>query len=108
MSDRSAVAKAIEQAREQLPDFVVDLRWDVGPDSTGEPSAFVTLVLKDKAFEQPGAFDRREKVADQIRDSVRAARPELFWTYVTFQAESEQNELLNDDDEEPSSPARAE
>ena len=77
--------------RQQFPDLVRDFAVKVGKDSTGDPSAWVWVVVDDREAGEklfPQVAGIRELVADTLYDAGINLYP-----YVRFRTETEQTEL---------------
>jgi hypothetical protein len=77
--------------KHEFPDYVRDFAVRVGEDWTGDPGAWVWVVIKD----QYGGRDGIKAVLPlltQVRSVLRRAGVDLY-PYVVFRTESEQHEL---------------
>ena len=90
MTNAGAVDQALQGA--ELPEYVLEKRFQMGVDTTGDRAVWIWVVLSDDKEDVPS-----EEVA-QIRNSVRGALKGAgidMWTYLRFRTESEQATLDN-------------
>ena len=70
------------------PEPVVDMQFHVGQDSTGEPAAWVWLILADKVAESSQFFDMTEAIRQQFV-KLLPLWGVTSWPYVRFRTASE-------------------
>lgn len=83
MDVTAAVRSALEKLRPQLAPAVTDVRFEHGPDSTGDEAIWVWVEIPDDAPEEVWAWESRQKMRDMIRAAIEAAGLEP-WVYIRF------------------------
>jgi len=77
--------------RQRFPDFVRDFAVKVGADSTGDPSAWVWVIVDDQVAGKT-LFPKATEVRKLVDEALDRADVNLF-PYVMFRTESEQRHL---------------
>ncbi len=88
MTNTCGVDEALKGA--QFPEYVVDKRFRLDLDSTGEPAVWIWVVLSDDKTDLP--FEQVAEIRDSIRSALKGAGIELL-PYFRFRTESEQSKL---------------
>lgn len=83
MDAEATVRATLEKIRSKLPGAVTDLRFEYGPDSTGEEAIWIWVEIPDDAPEEVWSWDSRQGMRDAVRAEIEAAglKP---WVYVRF------------------------
>lgn len=82
------VAKAIRK----LPKEAVHVAYNLGTDSTGEPSIFFRIVLTDAASREDKLAQVTDRIAMLLFDGVRPQENWGLLPYFSFRSKSEQQE----------------
>ena len=92
------LANEIAKAKRKLPkEAVVRVNYNLGTDSTGEPSIFFRIVLTDAASKEDKLAQVTDRIAMILFDGVRPHENWGLLPYFSFRSKSEQEEL-NDPD----------
>ena len=84
----------VRHLRERFPakPEVVDVRFEVGLDSTGDEAVFVWIILSDKTPKRDFARDRLSVLEGAVRSAL-TEKQVYAWPYVRFRTESEQRDI---------------
>jgi hypothetical protein len=77
--------------RQRFPEFVRDFAVKVGEDSTGDPAAWVWVIVADEAANET-LFRRSRDIERMVEETMEQAGIKLY-PYVHFRAVSEQYDL---------------
>jgi hypothetical protein len=80
----------IRRAVSKLGPEVVHVAYNVGEDSTGEPSIFFRIVLDDAAAREEALADTTSRIAAALFDKVRPIENWGLHPYFNFSSQSEQ------------------
>ncbi len=84
------IGKLVErEVASRLPEWVAELRFETGPDSTGDPAMWVWVILRDDAGVGQPARQDVTPVRSLMFQAAREVAPDR-WTYVRFRTVSEQ------------------
>ena len=83
---------AVRRATKALAPTVVRIRYDFGPDWTGDPSIFFRIVLADEAAKRPKLSDLAQTVELILLKEVKAEEQGLH-AYFNYRSLSEQDNL---------------
>ena len=83
---------AVQRAAKALAPPVVRIRYDFGPDWTGDPSIFFRIVLADEAAKRPKLSDLAQTVELILLKEVQAEEQGLH-AYFNYRSLSEQDNL---------------
>ena len=75
----------------EFPRYVTAVRYVFEPDSTGDASVRLWVVVSDKDAERVWASSGPERIARALRVAISEQLPDIF-PYVYFRTESEQAE----------------
>ena len=89
------IKAAIDAAQAKVSPPVVEIRWTLREDSTGEPSAFLLVVMAELKTEEAWLEDSL-RVGEILQDAVFATQTDRF-PYLTFRTPAEQAELDAED-----------
>ncbi len=98
MIAESTVRELLAEHRNELPvpASIIDWIVEVGHDATGDDAVWVWVILQDDLFNQP--VDWQDNLRDRIEEIVsHAASPTQVQVYIRYRAESEQQELINEE-----------
>jgi hypothetical protein len=77
--------------RESFPDYVKDFAVKVGEDSTGDPAAWIWVIIADRVGGRE-FITKVPEVRERVEEALRRERIDLY-PYLRFRTESEQREL---------------
>jgi hypothetical protein len=77
------VRATLERLRRKLPDAITGLRFEQGPDSTGDEAIWVWVEIPDDAPDEVWSWESRQQMRDAIRGAIEAVGLEP-WVYVRF------------------------
>ncbi len=80
-------------ALKPYPFGVVNLRFKVDEDWTGEPSLFVRVTLSDEAAAEPGFYENTRNFSEYFDEKIEPIRKWDLFPFITFRSESEQEKL---------------
>ncbi len=83
---------AVQRATKALAPTVVRIRYDFGPDWTGDPSIFFRIVLADEAAKRPKLSDLAQTVELILLREVKVEEQGLH-AYFNYRSLSEQDNL---------------
>lgn len=83
MNAAASIRKTLDALRESLPAAVTDLRFEHGPDSTGDEAIWVWVEIPDDAPAEVWSWSSRQEMRSKIRAAIEAAGLEP-WVYVRF------------------------
>jgi len=83
------IAAGVQRAAAALADTVVRIRYDFGPDWTGDPSIFFRIVLTDDAAKKPKLHEIANFISQILTREVKAEEQGLH-AYFNFRSASEQ------------------
>jgi hypothetical protein len=86
------IAEGVQRAARALAHSVVRIRYDFGPDWTGDPSIFFRIILTDDAAKKPKLNEIANAISLILTREVRADEQGLH-AYFNFRSASEQAEL---------------
>ncbi len=81
---QSELAKEIDHVRQGLRPEIVDLRYSLGEDHTGDPSIFFDIVLPDNAIDNDPTLRRSRHLQDDIEQALRPLENWGVLPYCTF------------------------
>lgn len=90
MSELERIREGAGKAR--LPDFVVDVAYELGVDSTGDPAVWIWTIFSD----DEAAAEKFGEDTDLVREKIFVAFHDAGierWPYVRFRSASEHAEL---------------
>jgi hypothetical protein len=87
--DDVAVAKALEEIRDDLPKSVIRLRHKIENDWSGDPAVYVFVTVRDGFADEPNFARESKKIRDRIWDAIRGADIERL-VYPRFATVSEE------------------
>ena len=90
--DQQEIAAGVQRAANALAPIVVRIRYDFGPDWTGDPSIFFRIILTDEAAMKPKLNDVANSIAFILMREVKADEQGLH-SYFNFRSASEQAQL---------------
>ena len=83
---------AVQRATKALAPTVVRIRYDFGPDWTGDPSIFFRIVLADEAAKRPKLSDLAQTVELILLREVKVEEQGLH-AYFNYRSLSQQDNL---------------
>lgn len=84
------LAKEVERVRLKLGPEVVRLRYQVGPDTGGDPSIYFRIVLTDSASREEKLFEVTQPIIDTIEKELHPLENWGLYSYFRFRSQSEQ------------------
>ena len=84
------LAIEISKAKHKLGQDVVHISYNIGSDSTGEPSVFFRIVLTDAASREDGLAEVTGRVATILFDEIRPLENWGLNPYFNFRSQTEQ------------------
>jgi hypothetical protein len=90
--NQQQIADGVQRAARALAHSVVRIRYDFGPDWTGDPSIFFRIILTDDAAKKPKLNEIANAISLILTREVKADEQGLH-AYFNFRSASEQAEL---------------
>jgi hypothetical protein len=84
------LAEEIAKANEKLGRDVIHVAYNIGSDSTGEPSIFFRIVLSDPASREDRLAEVTGRVAATLFDEIRPIEKWGLNSYFNFRSQTEQ------------------
>ncbi len=90
VDEPARIQEAIDRARGQLParPVVVDVRFELGDDSTGDPAVFVMTLLDEQTRDEEWTSENLDPIVDQLTEAVVGTGLDRL-VYVRFARPSE-------------------
>lgn len=89
----TAFAEAVERVVANLGPNVVRVRYDFGPDPTGDPAVFFRVLLTDAAAKRERLLQVTREIQRLIVRQIEPFEQWGVWPYFDYRSESEQNDL---------------
>ena len=86
------IRSVVDQVVTELADDVVLIRYDIGPDWTGDRAIFFRTLLKDKASRGKRLARVTSKASDLLLEKLRVIPLDLL-VYFSFRSQEEQKSL---------------
>ncbi len=95
--NQSKLGDLITEAAQRLGPEVVHVAYSLGPDSTGEPSIFIRILLADAYIHDDTIADLTGRIASDLFDAVRPIENWGLRPYFNFRSKSEQDRRRDPD-----------
>jgi hypothetical protein len=89
---QTQLANEIAKAIRKLPNEAVRVNYNLGTDSTGEPSIFFRIVLTDAASKEDKLAQVTDRIAMMLFDGIRPHENWGLLPYFSFRSKSEQEQ----------------
>ena len=90
--NQGQLATDVERAKLKLGTEVVRVRHNVGADTSGDPSLFFRVILKDSSIREDTLADLTGQIAAVFFDELRPYENWGLIPYFSFRSESEQSQ----------------
>ncbi len=84
------IADKIESAKLKLGPEVVQLRYSIEPDTTGDPAVYFRITLRDIPSNQPAFAQTTRQIASTLREELKPYDDWGLIPYFAFRNASEQ------------------
>ena len=95
--NQAQLGDLISEAARRLGPEVVHVAYSLGPDSTGEPSIFMRILLADAYIREDTIADLTGRIAGDLFDTVRPIENWGLRPYFNFRSKSEQDRRRDPD-----------
>ncbi len=88
--NQTQISRVLDEAIRKLGKEAVRVKYNIGVDSSGEPSIFFRIVLSDAASAEATLADVTGRIATVLFDEVRPHENWGLLPYFSFRSKSEQ------------------